>query len=417
MVPPACIWLVCLALPHQAAAERTRAVEIGSCDANGSGTVTFNRDVMPIVQTHCQTCHRPGEAAPFSLLTYRQAAKWASDIQLVTEKRIMPPWKAVPGFGEFRNERRLTDSEIATIAAWVEDGCPEGDRADLPPPREFPSGGWQLGEPDLVLSMSEEYEIYASGRDIYRHFVIPTGLTEDRWVTATEFRSGNPRVAHHAIFFTDTTGRARRMDADDPQPGFGRRLGFMPREHIGFWAVGTEPAPLPDGVGMRLPKGADVVLQVHYHPSGKPERDRSSLGIYFAKKPVEKEFFFLPVIGWRFQWPAGDDHIPATGRLVLPADIHAISVFPHMHLLGKEFKMTATLPDESTTPLVYIREWDFNWQQFYTYQSPLALPKGTRIEVEVEIPEVEAHRLETQKGLISASLQRLCELAAASASE
>jgi peroxiredoxin len=343
--------------------------------------VTFNRDVMKILQDRCQTCHRPGQAAPFSLMNYHQAAKWAADIERVVTDRAMPPWKPVHGIGEFRDEQRLTDAEIATISAWVEAGMPEGNPGDLPPPRKFAEGGWQLGEPDLVLTMTEEFEIHATGRDIIRQFVIPTGVTEDKWVTAVEFHPGNPRVAHHAIFFTDTSGRARQLDAEDDQPGFSR-FGFLPSGGIGGWAVGTQPQPLPDGTGMRLQKNSDLVVQMHYHPSGKPERDRSSLGIYFAKSPVKKQVAGFPVFGFRFQWPADDGRIKTTGKFRVPVDVHAISVFPHMHMLGKEFKMTATLPDGTVVPLIQIDDWDFNWQQAYFYKDPIPLPAGTIVDLE-----------------------------------
>jgi len=349
--------------------------------AKDSNAVTFNRDVMKILQDRCQNCHRPGQAAPFSLLNYRQAIKWALDIERVVTDRAMPPWKPIAGFGHFRDEQRLAESEIATITRWVASGMPEGDPNDLPPPREFSKDGWQLGQPDLVLTMTEEFEIYATGRDIIRQFVIPIGFDEDKWVTAVEFRAGNARVAHHAIFFTDSTGQARKLDAEDPLPGFSR-IGFLPSGAIGGWAVGTQPQPLPDGTGMRLPKNSDLVVQMHYHPSGKPERDRSAIGVHFAKSPVQKQVAGLPVFGFRFQWPEGDDRIKTTGWFRVPVDVHAISVFPHMHMLGKEFKMTATLPDGTVIPLINIEDWDFNWQQAYFYKDPIPLPKGTIIDLE-----------------------------------
>ena len=345
-----------------------------------AGAMTFNRDVAKILQDNCQACHRPGQAAPFSLMNYQQAVKWASDIERVTSDRAMPPWKPVAGHGEFRDEKRLTEAEIATIAAWIEAGMPQGDPDDLPPPREFGAGGWALGEPDLVLTMPEEYEVHATGRDIIRHFVIPSGVEEDKWVTAIEFHAGNSRVAHHAILFTDTTGSARKYDELDPQPGFGQRGFFI--TNIGAWAVGTQPTPLPDGVGQRLPKGADIVLQMHYHPSGHAEKDKSAIGVYFAKQPVKKQLAGLPVFGFRFVWPEGEDRIKTTGKITVPVDCHAIQVFPHMHMLGKEFTMTATLPDGTVQPLLRIDDWDFNWQQFYSYKSPIALPKGTVINLE-----------------------------------
>jgi hypothetical protein len=344
------------------------------------GPVTFNRDIMPILQARCQACHRPGQAAPFSLMNYRQAAQWAEDIERETAARRMPPWKPVAGFGEFRDEQRLTDGEVETIAAWVRADLAEGARDDLPSPRQFPTGGWQLGEPDLVLTM-EEFEVYATGRDIIRQFVVPTELQDDKWVTAVEFHAGNARVAHHAIFFTDTSGRARQLDAEDPEPGFSR-FGFAPTGGIGGWAVGTQPQPLPEGVGMQLAKNADIVVQMHYHPTGKVEKDQSSLGVYFAKSPVKKPLATIPVFGWRFQWPAGEERIKTTGRFRVPVDLHALSVFPHMHMLGREFKMHATLPDGSVVPLIQIDDWDFNWQQSYMYKSAIGLPKGTTIDLE-----------------------------------
>ncbi len=347
---------------------------------NALAGVTFNRDVMKILQDRCQNCHRPGQAAPFSLMNYQQAVKWAADIERVTSEHVMPPWKPVAGFGSFRDEQRMTDAEIATVVAWIKAGMPEGAAGDLPAPRDFAADGWILGEPDLVLTMPGEFAVHGSGRDIIRHFVIPTDLSEDKWVTAVEFHAGNSRVAHHAIFFTDTSGSARRMDEADPQPGFGRGAFFV--NNIGAWAVGSQPNPLPDGVGTRLPRGADVVLQMHYHPSGRPEKDRSSLGVYFAKKPVEKQLAGLPIFGMRFIWPEGEDRIKTTGKFVVPVDTHAVSVFPHMHTLGKEFKMTATRPDGSVENLIRIDDWDFNWQQFYFYKQPVPLPKGTVIELE-----------------------------------
>ena len=346
-----------------------------------AGAVTFNHDVMKIMQDRCQTCHRPGQAAPFSLMNYHQAVKWASDIERVTSERIMPPWKPVAGFGHFRDEQRLTDDEIATIFAWINAGKPEGNPSDLPPPREFPSGGWQLGEPDLVLTMTDEFKIYATGRDIIRQFVIPIENKEDKWVTAVEFHASNARVAHHAIFFTDSSGTARKLDEADPEPGFSG-FGFIPSGAIGGWAVGTLPQPLPEGTAMKLPKNSDLVVQMHYHPSGKPETDRSSVGVYFAKTPIKKQVAGFPIFGFRLQWPANDDHIKTTGRYRVPVDVHAIDVFPHMHMLGKEFKLTATLPDGTVVPLIQIDDWDFNWQQAYFYKEPISLPAGTLVDLE-----------------------------------
>jgi hypothetical protein len=343
--------------------------------------VTFNRDVLRILQNRCQECHRPGQAAPFALLNYAQALKWADEIRRVTEQGIMPPWKPVAGHGEFRNERRMTDDEISTIAAWVEAGRPEGEPSDRPAPREFPADDWQLGTPDVVLTMPDEFEIPASGPDIYRQFAIPTGLTEDRWLMATEFRPGNRRVVHHATFFLDFTARSRQLDAADPTPGFGQ-VGFKPAGSIGAWAMGGQPVMLPDGVGMQLPKGADLVLQIHYHPSGRVEKDRSRLGLYFARKPVQQQFGVFSLAGFRLAWPADDARIRVTGESLVPRDVYVISILPHMHFLGREFKLTAVLPDGRVKPMIYIDDWEFNWNENFVYRKPMHLPRGTRLKLE-----------------------------------
>jgi hypothetical protein len=345
------------------------------------GTATFNRDISSILQQHCQDCHRPGQAAPFALLHYDQAVKWADEIQRVTAQRIMPPWKPLPGHGKFRNERRLSASEIAAIGDWAQAGLPEGNPGDRPVPREFPNDDWQLGTPDVVLTMPEEFDVPATGPDIYRQFAIPTHMTDDRWLMATEFRPGNRRVVHHATFFLDFTARSRQLDAADPKPGFGQ-LGFKPTGSIGAWAMGSQPFALPDGVGMQLPKGADLVLQIHYHPSGRSEKDRSRLGLYFATKPVQQQFSVFSIAGFRIAWPANDPRIQVTGESVVPFDIDLISVLPHMHFLGREFRLTAILPDGRTRPLIYIDDWEFNWNENYVYGDPIRLPRGTRLRLE-----------------------------------
>jgi hypothetical protein len=347
---------------------------------------TFTKDVAPILWKHCAGCHRPGEVGPFPLLSYRDAAKRAELLKDVVEHRAMPPWKAEPGYGHFLDERRLTDQEIATIARWADDGAEEGDPKDLPPPPRF-SDGWQLGEPDLVLEMPEAFDVPASGEDVFRCFVIPTGLLEDRAVTAIEFRPGNRRVVHHALFFLDSRGQARARDAEDPGPGFASfgGPGFLPTGALGGWAPGTGPRPLPDGVARLLPKGSDLVLQVHYHPSGKPETDRSRVGLHFAdKKPDALRILTaIALVRRDFAIPAGaSDYVIRPEPLVLPVDVHAIGITPHMHWIGRQMKVRAIKPDGAEVPLIWIKAWDFNWQGQYLFAEPVALPKGTRIEVE-----------------------------------
>ncbi len=345
---------------------------------------TYNKDVAPILWKNCAGCHRPGEVGPFSLLTYQDAAKRADFLKDVTESRQMPPWKPEPGFGSFHDERRLSDAEIKTIAEWSKAGAPEGDPKDLPSPPQFPEG-WQLGTPDLILKPTEAYKILADGPDVYRCFVIPIPIDTDKTVAAIEFRPGNRKVVHHALLYLDSTGAARRKDASDPGPGylsFGGP-GIVPTGGLGGWAPGAVPRMLPDGIGKMLRKGSDLVLQVHYHPDGKPESDQSVVGIHFTKTPARTIVGGIAVRSRNLDIPAGEGRHHVTARSApLPADAKAIGIAPHMHYIGKEMKVVAELPDGKTTPLIWIKDWDFNWQGQYQYQTPVPLPKGTVIKLD-----------------------------------
>lgn len=345
-------------------------------------TPTFAKDVAPILYRNCAGCHRPGEVGPFSLLDYKDAAKRAELLKEVTTARQMPPWPAEPGYGHFLNERRLTDAEVATIAAWADAGAPEGDPKDLPPAPTFPEG-WQLGTPDLVLTVSEAFNVPADGPDLFRCFVVPIDLPENRTVAAVEFRPGNPKVVHHALFFLDSTGAARKKDEASPGPGFPSfgGPGFLPTGSLGGWAPGSMPRRLADGLGLRLPKGSDLALQVHYHPSGKPETDRSTLGIYFTKAPAQRIVVGQRLVNRQIDIPPGEAHYQRTAQLEVPVDLKVIGITPHMHLIGREMKVRAIRPDGTEEPLIWIRDWDFNWQGQYTYAEPVRLPAGTRIEL------------------------------------
>jgi mono/diheme cytochrome c family protein len=349
--------------------------------------VTYARDVAPLLQRHCQECHRPGGVAPFSLTTYDDARSWAEDIRLFTSNGRMPPWKPVEGFGDFLHPRRMTAEEIACIDRWVRAGCPLGNPDELPPPREF-SNDWALGEPDLVLTIPE-YELAADGPDVYQCFVLPTDLDRDRFVTAFEVKPGNAQVVHHVIAFLDTSGRARQLDAATAEPGYTSSQGFpgfLPAGGLGGWAPGNVRDPLPPGIGRILPRGADVVLQVHYHKIGKPQRDRTQIGLYFARHEVRRAVFVVPVTppGGPFSGmtiPAGAENHEVTGGMILPLDALAVTITPHMHLLGRDMKVTATLPDGTVQPLLYVDDWDFNWQETYQYRQLVPLPRGTRIDL------------------------------------
>src|SRR5262245_27391430 len=251
---------------------------------------TFTKDVAPILWKNCAGCHHPGHVAPFSLLTYKDAARRSKFLADITASRRMPPWRAASDYGlHFMNERRMSDADIQTLARWSEAGAPEGDPKHLPPMPKFREG-WQLGEPDLVVKMEHAFQVPASGSDVYRCFIIPLPVDEDRTVSAVEFKPGNKRLIHHAGFHLDSKGQARKRDREDGLPGYTSvgSPGFSPTGSLGGWGLAGYPRFLPPSTGMPLAKGSDLVLQIHYHPSGKEEQDQSEVAIYFSKKPVTR---------------------------------------------------------------------------------------------------------------------------------
>lgn len=351
-----------------------------------AGSPTWSADIGPLVHQHCSECHRPGEAAPFSLLTYEDTQKRAKMLRLVMEDGYMPPWHPVEGHGKFVGERHLSDEELALFAAWVEADCPKGGEGPEPP--TFGSE-WSLGEPDLVLEMADAYPVIAAGPDIYRNFCLETGLDEERWITAIEVRPSARSVVHHVLFFSDTKGVARRAEAADPTPGFdGMALGVGGGNSLGGWAVGAGAFQLREGLSMHLPKGADIVLQTHFHPSGKAEDEKTRIGVYFAEKAPEKEIVTLQLppeysIFHGLEIQPGDDDFRMRDSFEVPVDTELHSVGGHAHYLGKELRGWAVLPDGTEKPLFYIDEWDFNWQGRYQYEEPVLLPAGTTVEVEL----------------------------------
>ncbi len=350
--------------------------------ASPESSPTYTRDIAPILNKHCVSCHRAGEIGPFGLLEYKDAAKRAEFLAEVTHSNRMPPWKPEPGFGSFKDERRLTESEKSTIQAWAKAGAPEGDPKDLPKPVTF-SSGWLLGEPDLVVEMPQEFTLPASGPDVYQCFVIPLNLKKDEAVIAVDFQPGNRKIVHHAILYLDHSNQARAKA--DPKTNsytsFGGP-GIRPTGNIGAWAPGTRPIPLPEGAGRYLKKGSDLVLQLHYHPSGKVEKDKSKVGIYLAKTPIKN---YVGAVGvrtrqWALKIPANEAEQTFVDQSEpLPVNAKAIGILPHMHYLGKEMKIDAKLPDGKEIPLLWIKDWDFNWQGIYGYKEPIDLPKGTVI--------------------------------------
>jgi mono/diheme cytochrome c family protein len=346
-------------------------------------TVTFTRDVAPILQANCQGCHRPGEIAPFSLLTYDDAQSWAPLIKEYTQKRLMPPWKPVDGYGEFQDARRLTPEQIRTLADWVDAGAPVGDPADLPPPRQF-TNGWVLGPPDQVLDAGEAYEVPADGPDVYRNFPLPYQPEEDQWVTAVEVRPDQRSVVHHAVIFIDPERKSLALDRANPGPGYtssGGGVGFFPADGLGGWVPGNTPRFAPPGLGIKIPAGARLVLQIHYHPDGEPHQDRTRIGLHFAKAPIRQPVYTLPLYNLGFAIPPGAERYKVTASLPVPTDMTAWGVIPHMHLLGREMQVRAVLPDGAVRPLVWITDWDFHWQETYYFKEPVKLPQGSRLEL------------------------------------
>lgn len=352
--------------------------------APDTGAPTFNKDIAPIVFKNCSTCHHPGEVAPFSLLTFADVKRHSSEIVELTQKRQMPPWKPEHGFGDFAGERRLSDEQIGAIGQWAKSGRPEGNAADLPPRPQF-ADGWQLGEPDLVVKLPKAFTVPAEGRDLLRCFAVPLNLTQDQYVSAIEFRPSNRKIVHHALLFLDNSGRAREMDGADGEPGFGRGggLGFIPSGGLGGWAPGVTPRRLPQGVGRFLKKGSDLVVQIHFHPSGKVEAEQSTIGIYFTREKPSKIFVANMRVanGRSLDIAPGDSNFEITSNFTVPSNVTLQGVFPHAHLVCKEIEVTATLPDGKDIPIIWIKNWDWGWQDDYLYEHPLDIPRGTQVHM------------------------------------
>ncbi|HZM09951.1 MAG TPA: tetratricopeptide repeat protein [Candidatus Limnocylindrales bacterium] len=345
---------------------------------------TFNRDIAPIVYQYCAACHRPGEAGPFSLLTYQDVKSHGHQIMAVTHTRFMPPWPPEPGGLKLADERRLSDEQIATIKVWVDEGMLEGKAVDLPPKPKFVEG-WQLGEPDLILKADKPYIVPASGGDQYWNFILRVPINETRWVRAVEIRPGDKRLVHHANMLVDRNQSARRMERD-PGSGFGGmevRIEseiFDPDSHFLFWKPGTVVSNEPDGMALRLDKGTDLVLNTHLQPSGKPEAIQPSVGLYFTDKPATLHPMLLEMQNdGALDIPAGAKDFVVTDEFKLPIDVDLIGIYPHAHYLGKDILATAELPDGTSKTLIHIKRWDLNWQAVYRYAEPVPLPRGTTI--------------------------------------
>jgi hypothetical protein len=327
---------------------------------------TFTKDVAPILHKRCIECHRAGEIAPMSLISYKEVRPWSKSIKQRVVERSMPPWSADPHHGKFSNDPTLSKQEIDTIVAWVDAGSPKGDDKDLPAVPKF-TQGWTIGEPDLVLTMKDEQTIPADGTIPYLYFTIPTGLTEDKWVQAMEIRPGNRGVVHHVIAFTTPPGGS----ANDARQGRGHLGGITPNK------TGIVFSP---GTARLLKAGSNIVFQMHYTTNGESSKDRTSIGLKFAKEPPTKALNTGNAANSRFVIPAGDPNHEVKSSTTFKEDVHLTSFMPHMHFRGKDFKYTAVYPDGREEVLLNVPKYDFNWQLNYVLAEPKALPKGTRLD-------------------------------------
>jgi tetratricopeptide (TPR) repeat protein/mono/diheme cytochrome c family protein len=348
--------------------------------------VTFNQQIAPIIYRNCSQCHRPGESAPFSLLSYSDVKRHAAQIAVVTKRRYMPPWLPEPGYGDFAEERRLSDAEIQLIDDWVKQGSPLGPVVHAPQPPKF-SDEWQLGTPDLILRVGQPYQLPADGPEIFWNFILPVPITTTRWVKAIEVRPGTTRVFHHANVILDRSRASRRQERI-PGAGFpGMDLAveeetFDPDGHFLSWKPGSEPVVEPDGMAWRADPSMDLILNVHLRPNGKAETVSPMIGLYFTGQP-QKKFPMLIQLEHDsiIDIPPGEHDFLVTDEVKLPLDVNVLAVYPHAHYLAKLMEGYATLPDGTRKWLVRITDWDLNWQGVYRLKEPLQLPRGTLVSM------------------------------------
>jgi len=347
--------------------------------------VTFNQQIAPILYRNCAPCHRPGEAAPFALLSYEDAKQHAGQIAAATKKRYMPPWLPEPGHGEFADERRLSTDQIELIQEWVKQGSPQGGGRGPEPPKF--ADEWQLGTPDLVLRVSQPYHLSADGAEVFWNFILPVPITATRWVRAMEVRPGNARVFHHANVIIDRSRSSRRQELV-PGAGFAgmdlaiEEESFDPDGHFLSWKPGSEPVVAPDGMAWRADPGMDLVLNVHLKPNGKPETVAPMIGLYFTGQP-RKKFPMLVQLerDSAIDIQPGDKDFLVSDDLTMPLDVDLLEVYPHAHYLARLMEGYATLPDGTKKWLIRIPDWDLNWQGVYRLKQPLRLPKGTVVSM------------------------------------
>lgn len=345
---------------------------------------TWSHDVAPILYKNCATCHHPGGAGPFSLLTYADARRWGAQAVKVTQSRYMPPWLPEPDHGDFADNRRLPDADLATLRKWFQAGMPEGNPNDAPTAPKY-DVSWQMGKPDLILKQAQPFTLAAGGTDVFRNFVLPYPLKESHFIRAMEIHPGAAQVVHHANVLIDRTGSFRLKHPADWQAGIpGMEIlldagnTFDPDSHFLFWKPDTPALVEPEGMPWRLDPGNDLILNIHLKPSGKAEVVDTEIGLYFTDQPPTKQPMLLQLDrDDALDIPAGDAHFMVEDSLILPVDVEALGVYPHAHYLGKDMQAWATLPNGEKKWLVWIRDWDIDRQSVYRYRQPVQLPRGT----------------------------------------
>jgi Tfp pilus assembly protein PilF len=343
--------------------------------------LSFNADIAPIVFQKCASCHHPGEIGPFPLLSYADVKKRARQIVAVTQNRVMPPWSAVPGYCVFEPDRSLTVDELGMISQWTDEGAPQGRPSDLPPLPKF-IDGWKYGTPDLVVHMSEAYTLPADVKDTNRNFVIRVPIKEMKYVKGWDFDPGNTKIVHHAFLTIDSSGWSRHLDEMDPLPGYDGTLLEGGRNPTGFnlgWLPGCSPPSPDENLSWRLEPGTDLVLELHLCGTGKLETVQASIALYFASQPPTAHPGIAGLIARKIDIPPGERAYVVQDEYVLPVAATVTGIGPHAHFRGKDVQVWATLPDGSKSWLLRIKDWDFNWQNRYTYAEPFAFPQGTTL--------------------------------------
>ncbi|MGB8654239.1 MAG: cytochrome c [Candidatus Acidiferrales bacterium] len=347
---------------------------------------TFTKDVAPILQKHCQTCHRPGENGPFSMLTYESTRPMASSIKRVVQQKIMPPWYASSKYGHFSNDRSLTPQEINTIVAWVNAGAPQGDPADMPAAVKWVEG-WTIPQPDVVFQLPHEFSIPASGMLEYQYAIEPTGFTEDKWVQMAEVRPTDRSVVHHIIAYVREPGsnyfkgqKTGVFFEAPPQKKGDQTDAALPSDFLVGYAPGQPAEILAPGQGKLIKAGSDIVFEVHYTPNGTATTDRAKLGLIFAKEPPKERVLTLSAVNGTFKIPPGDPDYRVDASFDVLQDVKLSGLHPHMHTRGKDFEYRLVFPDGKTETILEVPDYNWHWQLWYTLDQPIALPKGTKIE-------------------------------------